>query len=77
MKVRLHVNKHELSKGEDAYPWTIHTSGQCIRAKEVDLLAPCITEFHPEKDHNPRLFLTCENVVILPLGEGKFVIEKK
>ena len=77
MKVRLHVNRQELAKGSEGFPWTIHTSQECIKAREVELLAPCVTEYKPDLKSNPRLFLTCEDVVVLPVGEGRFVIEKK
>lgn len=74
MKIRLHVNRFELAKGAEGKPWTIHTSGRCIPARDVKIEAPCRTEHRPELRSNPRVFLTCENVRILPLGNDKYVI---
>lgn len=74
MKIRLHVNRSEIQKGAAGNPWTIHTSKACTPAKEVLIRTACATEFRPEKDANPKVFLTCEGVA-LPLGGGKYVIE--
>lgn len=71
MVIRLHVNRHEMKKGKDAFIWTIHTSKACIRAKEVDIKVPCKTEYKPESPHNPKVFIKV-NADIVNLGHGRF-----
>jgi hypothetical protein len=73
MLIRLHVNKFEIKKGKKGYPWTLHTSKGCIRAKEVEVRKTCRTEFKPELPHNPKVFLRVDGV-IKALGQGRFVI---
>lgn len=46
----LHVNKKTQS-------WTIHGSGQCIKADKVLILADCETIYKPLKKDNPRFFI--------------------
>ena len=73
MKIRLHVNKFEIKKGKRGFPWTLHTSKACIRAKEVEIRKTCRTEFKPELPSNPKVFLLVEGD-IKSLGQGRFVI---
>ena len=68
---RLHVNRAEMRKGAKGYPWTIHTSKECIRAKAVVIEKPCETEYRPELRANPRVFITLR-ARILNLGGGRF-----
>ena len=70
--IRLHVNRNELRKGVDAWPWTIHTSRACIRARKVHVRAELTAEYHPERK-NPKLFLT-GRAFVHDLGEGVFEI---
>jgi hypothetical protein len=74
MKIRLHVNKFEIKKGEKGYPWTIHTSKACIRAKKVFFDHKNMeTEFNPNKRANPKVFLVTEGE-IKHHGKGVFSI---
>lgn len=72
IKIRLHVNRRELSKGKDAWPWIIHTSRACTRARKVRVCIPMDAEYHPER-RNPKLFLTGYGYVH-DMGNGEFVV---
>ena len=73
MRIRLHVNKHEIRKGAEGWPWVLHTSKKCIRAKKVIGTMPFSTEFKPEKPQNPKAFVVLEGE-IKDLGKGCFEI---
>lgn len=73
LKIRLHVNRHELRKGAEAWPWTIHTSRACTRAREVQVLIQMETEYRPELKQNPRLWLTGRGRVV-DLGAGRYAL---
>ena len=71
IKCRLHVNRMEIKKGAKGWPWTIHTSKACIRAREVFIEKECRTEYRPELRANPKVFITvCARIT--DLGGGKF-----
>jgi hypothetical protein len=73
MKMMVHVNRFELKKGKKGYPWTIHTSKACIKAKEVAIEAPSEAQCFPDRKTNPKCFIV---VYGNPkhLGHGKYVI---
>lgn len=71
-KVRLHVNRREPLKGEAAWPWTIHTSRECIRARAVNIRVPMNAEYHPGRK-NPKLFLT-GRARIHDEGNGRYTL---
>lgn len=75
LKIRLHVNRHELRKGQEAWPWIIHTSRACIRARKVYVRTELTAEYHPERK-NPKLFLT-GMAYVNDLGNGEFEISSK
>ena len=50
MKARIHFNR----RATDDRVWTIHTSRECILAKQVAVIGTCYTEYKPEKRDNPR-----------------------
>lgn len=76
MKIRLHVNRFEIRKGRKGWPWTLHTSKKCIRAKEVEILVPLRTEFRPDFKSNPKVFLVIHGK-IKNLGRGRFQVVKE
>ncbi len=69
--VRLHVNRAEIRKGNKGWPWTIHMSDQCIKAKRVFITVPCSTEYQPERRQNPKVFVTTR-AHVRSLGHGHF-----
>jgi hypothetical protein len=73
LKIRLHVNRHELRKGAEAWPWTIHTSRACTPAREVVISIPMVSEYQPEKRQNPRLWLVGRGRVV-DRGEGRYAL---
>ncbi len=73
LKVRLHVNKREISKGAAGLPWTIHTSRACTSARSVQIQVPCTTEFRPDLPTNPKVFLVCR-ARVRDLGGGHFAL---
>ena len=78
MKVYLHINRFELKKGEKGFPWTIHTSKGCIRAKAVNVKTAAKAECFPKKKTNPKCFIVL-HADVKDLGNGNFelVPEKK
>lgn len=68
---RLHVNKAEIKKGDKGWPWTIHTSKACIRAKMVTIEKPCQTEYRPDLRSNPKVFITLR-ARVTHVGGGRF-----
>jgi len=75
-KILVHVNKAEIRKGVEGSPYTIHTSKGCQPAKSVEFLTRCKTEFKPHLPSNPKVFISCDGVVV-PGGEGHFAIMDK
>lgn len=73
MKLQVHVNRFELRKGKKGFPWTIHTSKGCIRAKSVDIKAPSRAVCHLERRTNPKCFIVVQGKV-KNLGKGKFLL---
>lgn len=73
MKMMVHVNRFELKKGKRGYPWTIHTSKACIKAKEVAIEAPSEAQCFPERKTNPKCFIV---VYGHPkhLGHGRYIL---
>lgn len=61
MKARIHFNRQGAPKG---WPWTVHTSKECIRAKEVRCKVPTSTAWKPEKKDNPRAFITAQGTIV-------------
>jgi len=76
MKLMLHINKQELKKGKKGYPWTIHTSKACIRAKSVDIQAPAHAECFPKKKTNPKCFVIVQGEA-KSVGKGHYVLVGK
>lgn len=76
MKLMLHINRHELKKGKKGYPWTIHTSKACIRAKSVEIQAPAHAECFPERKSNPKCFVIVQGEA-MPKGKGHYVLVGK
>jgi hypothetical protein len=74
MKIRLHVNRNEMKKGKKGWPWTLHTSQGCTKAKSVTLSTPCYTEYRPELPSNPKVFLVTYGNM-RHLGNGNFIVE--
>jgi hypothetical protein len=70
--VRFHVNRYELRKGAAAWPWIIHMSGQCIRARAVNVRVDLNAEYHPER-RNPKLFLT-GRARVMDCGDGRYAL---
>lgn len=73
MRMRLHVNRREMSKGASGKIWTIHTSKACIPAKSVEIAAPCETEYRPDFKHNPKVFIKVDGELI-NLGNFRYKI---
>jgi len=73
MKMMVHVNRFELKKGKRGYPWTIHTSKACIKAKEVAIEAPSEAQCFPERKTNPKCFIVVYGIP-KHLGHGKYVL---
>lgn len=73
MKIRLHVNRREIAKGTRGWPWTLHTSTQCIKAKEVKINVNSETQYLPDRHTNPKVFLVCYGEII-NYGRGRFEI---
>lgn len=73
MKLLVHVNRFELKKGKKGFPWTIHTSKGCIRAKHVEIKAPAEARCYPERRTNPKCFIVVQGKV-KNLGNGKFLL---
>jgi hypothetical protein len=73
MKMMVHVNRFELKKGKKGYPWTIHTSKACIKAKEVAIEAPSEAQCFPERKTNPKCFIVVYGTP-KHLGHGKYVL---
>lgn len=73
MKLMVHVNRFELKKGKKGYPWTIHTSRGCIRAKEVAIEARAEAQCFPERKTQPKCFVVVHGKV-KNLGKGRFVL---
>lgn len=72
LKIRLHANRLELRKGSKAWPWTIHTSRACTRAREVLIRIHMDAEYRPGATQ-PRLFLTGKGYVV-SLGKGLYAL---
>lgn len=73
MKMMVHINRFELKKGAKGYPWTIHTSKKCIRAKEVAIEAPSEAHCFPERKTNPKCFVVVYGHA-KNLGGGKYAL---
>ncbi len=76
IKIRLHVNKNEIRKGAAGFPWTIHTSKGCTRARDVEIRGDVRTEYRPDLPSNPKVFLLL-NGYVEDLGGGHFRIKTK
>jgi hypothetical protein len=73
MRMRLHVNRHEMAKGAKGKIWTIHTSKACIPAMSVDIRVPSQTEYRPDFKSNPKVFIKVEGE-LKHLGGFKYAI---
>lgn len=73
MRMKIHVNKHELRKGSRGKPWTIHTSKGCLPAKEVEIVGPVKAQCFPKRKQNPKCFIVVDGT-LKKLKGGKYKV---
>lgn len=61
MRFKVHFNRINMQRGKDTI-WTVHTSKQCIPAREVKIHVPIETIYRPTA-RQPRAYMVGDGTI--------------